>query len=84
MSKLVLPDFKVGMIVVCPSSSIPHITEDKKYVIVDVENDWIMIQDDTDDTRYYQAHLFIEADVYYTMLMWLTLMRLFGIEPKDL
>lgn len=84
MSKLILPEFTNGMIVVTPSTLVPHLTEDKKYVIQDVEGDWIMIRDDTEETRYYQSHLFIEANVYYNMIMWLTMMRLFNIDPKDM
>ena len=84
VSKLVLPDFSPGMIVVTPTSNIPFLTEDKKYIVLDVEGDWLMIEDDSEDTRYYQSHLFIEADVYYNMILWLTLMRLFEISHKDL
>ena len=84
MSKLILPQFQVGMIVVSPAENVPHITKDKYYVILDVEPDWIQIQDDTDEIRYYQSHLFIEADVYYNMCMWISLMRLFDIDVKDM
>lgn len=84
MSKLILPDFQVGMIVVTPSSNIPHLTEDKKYIVLDVESDWIQIKDDSEDIRYYQSHLFIEANVYYNMILWLSLMRLYNIDPKHM
>jgi len=84
MNGLLLPDFEVGMIVVCPSSNIPGITEDKKYVITDLEKGWVMIRNDEEETRYYQCHLFIEADVYYNMLLWLTFMRLFELDPQDM
>lgn len=84
MNNLTLPDFSVGMMVVSPASNLPHITEDRKYIVIDVEDGWIMLKDDTDDVRYYQSHLFIEADVYYNMMLWLAMMRLFDINPKEL
>ena len=84
MSKLILPDFQVGMIVITPTQNIPFLTEDKKYIIMDIENDWIMIQDDSEESRYYRSHIFIEADVYYNMILWLAFMKLFNIDPKDL
>jgi hypothetical protein len=76
---------QVGMIVVSPASITNYITEDKRYVILSIDgDDWITIQDDTGETRSYQAHLFIEANVYYTMILWLAMMRLFDISAKDL
>lgn len=76
---------QVGMVVVSPTTLAPYITEDKRYVILSIDgDDWITIQDDTGEARSYQSHLFIEADVYYTMILWLALMRLFDITAKDL
>ena len=84
MSSLQLPEFAVGMIVVTPSSQITHLTEDRKYVIEDIDGDWLSITDDTGDSRFYQSHIFIEADVYYNMLLFLTMIRLFDINPNQL
>jgi hypothetical protein len=85
MFNLDIPEFSVGMVVVTPTTLVPNLTADKKYVILALSNDdWIMIQDDTGETRYFQSHLFIEANVYYTMVMWLSSMRLFEISHKDL
>ena len=84
MANLSLPDFKVGMIVVTPSSNIPYLTEDSKYIILDIQDEWIQIQDDSGETRYYQSFLFIEPDVYYNMILYLSLLRLFDLDPKDL
>ena len=84
MSSLAIQDIKAGMIVVTPSSNLPNLTEDRKYVVLDVEGDWIQIQDDSGDIRYYQSFLFIEADVYYAMILYLSMLRIFDIDPKDL
>ena len=84
MANLILPDFQVGMIVVTPASNVPNITEDTKYVILDIEGDFIQIQDDTGKLGFYESFLFIEPDVYYNMIMYLSLLRLFELNPKDL
>jgi hypothetical protein len=84
MFNLSIPDFRVGMVVVTPSSSKPFLTEDKKYVILSADDKYIQIQDDTGETRYYHAHLFIEADTYYGMTMWLSTMKVFDLNHKDL
>lgn len=84
MVKLTLPQLEVGMTVITPASNIPHLTEDKKYIIQAVEPDWIFIEDDTGEKHHYHSHLFIEANVYYNMIMWLSMMRLFEIDPKDM
>ena len=82
---LSIPDFRVGMVVVTPTTSKPFLTEDRKYVVLSVADDkFIQIQDDTGETRYYHSHLFIEADTYYGMTMWLSTMRVFNLSPKDM
>ena len=83
MKALLLPTYTVGMIVVSPSSNIPYISEDNKYIVLDIEGDWIQIQDDSGDIRYYQSHLFIDPDVYYNMIMYLTMLRIFDLKPSN-
>jgi hypothetical protein len=84
MSKLKLPEMKIGMVVITPCVNAPNLSEDKGYTILDIDGDWIRIMDDTGESRYYQSHLFIEADVYYSLLMWLTTCRILDIEHNDL
>jgi len=82
---LTIPDLAVGMIVITPMTISPYLTEDKRYVVLSViQDDWITIQDDTGEERAHRAHLFIEADVYYSMMIWLTIMRIFELSPKDM
>lgn len=83
MSKLLLPTYKIGMTVVAPSSNIPHITEDKKYVILDIQDDWLQVQDDSGYNRYHQSFLFIDPDVYYNMMIYLTIIRIFDLNPYN-
>jgi len=75
---LTLPEHKIGMIVVTPSDASPHLTEDKHYTIIDIEGDWLRIKNDIGDSWLYRSHLFIEADVYYNMLLWIVMCRIFG------
>jgi hypothetical protein len=85
MFSLTIPELSVGMVVITPTTLVPYLTEDKKYVVLSIDGDeWIQIQDDTGMTRHYQSHLFIEANVYYSMVLWLSLMRMFDISPKDM
>lgn len=85
MSNLTIPELSVGMVVITPTTLMPYLTEDKKYVILAIDgDDWVQIQDDTETIRHYQSHLFIEANVYYSMVLWLSLMRMFDISPKDM
>ena len=84
MSSLILPDFKIGMVVTTPTTSMQYLTEDKKYIIQDIEDEWLMITNDIGETRYYRSHLFIETDVYYTMIMYLTMIRMFDLDVKPL
>jgi hypothetical protein len=84
MNSLILPDFQIGMVVTTPTSTLQYLTEDKKYIIQDVEDEWIMVTNDINETRYYRAHLFIETNVYYNMIMYLTLIRLFDLPTNPL
>ncbi len=84
MSNLTLPILKPGMVVVTPSTDLSNLTEDKKYIIEDTEEGWIMITDDTGEFKYYRSHFFIEADVYYNMILFLTLIRLLNIKVNYL
>jgi len=82
MNSFDLPIFKIGMIVITPAKDINNITEDKYYTILDIKEDTFKIKDDLGVIKYYPSYFFIEADVYYNMIMWLSLIRIFDINPK--
>ncbi len=84
MSNFTLPDFEIGMVVVTPSKDVPLLTEDKYYIIEDITEDHLGVRNDSDDLKYYSSHIFIEANVYYNMILWLSMLRLFEINPKSL
>lgn len=85
MFTLTIPDLTVGMVVITPNTMTPYLTEDKRYVVLAIlQDDMISIQDDTGEERAYHSHLFIEADVYYSMIIWLSIMRIFELSPKDM
>ena len=84
MSNLNMPKLTAGMVVVTPTTFIYLLTPDKKYIIEDVKDKWVQIIDDSNTKRYYRSHLFIEADVYYNMILYLSLIHLFNISPNYL
>lgn len=79
-----LLDFKIGMVVTTPAAGILYITEDKSYTIKDVDSDRIKITNDIGETKFYKSHYFMEADVYYSMIFYITLIRLFDLNSKHL
>lgn len=84
MNGLDLPAFKIGMIVITPSKDYPNLTEDKYYTVLEVEEYTIKVKDDIGEVKHYSSYIFIEADVYYNMILWLSLIRVFDINPKGL
>ena len=84
MNNLAIPELQIGMLVVTPSDNIPNITQDRRYVVEYISGEYIQVRNNIDEVKEYKAHLFIEADVYYTVLLWLTVIRLFDIDPKHL
>jgi hypothetical protein len=77
-NRLLIKDFQPGMVVITPNSIHPVLTKHKNYIVLDVIDDHIKIMDDTGAKRYYQAYLFIEPGVYYTIALYMTISRLFS------
>jgi hypothetical protein len=73
-----IKDFCVGMVVITPNSIYPGLTAYKKYIIQDVQDEWIRISDDTGQYRYYQSFLFMEPDIYHTMCLYMSISRILG------
>ena len=84
MANLSMSEFQVGSVVVTPSSNIPNLTEDTKYVILGIQGDFVKIENDIGKIGLYKSVIFIEPDIYYNMIFYLTLLRLFNLEPRDL
>lgn len=77
----VIPEMKVGLVVVTPTR-LQHITPDRKYVIEKVDKNIIYITNDDDELTAYHSYQFMEADLYYTMCFFSTLITLYKLGAK--
>lgn len=77
-----LPDLQVSMVVTTPYTTLPGITPNKKYVIVDIDRDEILLMNDLGRVRTYQAINFIEADVFFALCLYVTFVRMLGLTNK--
>jgi len=84
MNELLLNSFEVGMLVITASNNIKDITQERLYIIEKISSSFIYLTNDLGQSTKYRNHLFIEADLYYTTCLWLTLIKLFDIAPKYL
>jgi len=76
-----IPDIDVGVIVVTPSK-IKNITINKKYVVQKVGDREIFIVNDIGELHSYNAYRFMEADLYFTMCLFSTLIMVFKLGEK--
>lgn len=81
MSVPLIPEMKVGLIVVTPSPII-NITKNKKYVVEKIGNGMIVIRNDNGELASYNAYEFIEVDLYFTMCLFATVITLFKLGNK--
>jgi len=79
-----LPELEVNMIVTTPFTTLPHITPNKKYVISKLEQDMVWIRNDYDQIQPYKSLHFIEADVFYSLALYITFMRILNLTNKPL
>ena len=79
-----LRDLEVHMIVATPYKTLPHITPNKKYVVVKVEQDIVWIHNDYDELKPYKSMHFAEADVYFALCLYMTFVRILGLTNKPL
>lgn len=79
-----LPELQVNMIVVTSYNTLPNITPNKKYIIENIEQDLILIRNDHNKITYYKAINFIEADVYFSLCLYYTFMKLLNLASKPL
>jgi len=76
-----IPEMKVGLVVVTPTI-IKNITTNKKYVVQRLEEGHIIIYNDLGELCTYSAYEFIEADLYYTMCLFSTVINIFKLGNK--
>lgn len=75
-----IPVLSKGMVVVTPYLNLTSITADKTYEIEGIYHEYILIKNDLGILHPYKSIMFIEADVYFSMLIFLTLIKLFDIQ----
>jgi hypothetical protein len=79
-----LPELQVNMIVVTSYNTLPNITPNKKYVIENIEQDIVWIRNDYNVVAPYKAINFAEADVYFSLCLYYTFMKLLNLTSKPL
>jgi len=77
----IIPVMEVGLVVVTPAT-IKDITVNKKYIVQQVECDFIILRNDTGAKIPYKAHQFMEADLYYTMCLFSSMITIFRLGSK--
>lgn len=81
MNKMI-HDLEVNMIVTTPHDYISNITPDKKYIILKKEQDIIWVRNDLGKVMSYKSIDFIEAQVYFALCFYTTLVKMFDLLNK--
>lgn len=79
-----IPDPRKSMIVASPHKYLPHITQNKRYIISEVEEDYVWIVNDYGQKSPYKAIHFMEVDVLFSLSLYITFMRLLNLSSKPL
>ena len=72
---------KVGLVVITPAD-IENITVNRKYIVEALDYDHILLRNDIGELKLYSAYKFIEADLYFSMCLFSTLINLFKLGSK--
>jgi len=76
-----LGKLKTGVVVVTPVA-LRNITPNKKYIVQSISEGYILLINDKGDAASYSAYQFIEADLYFTMCLFYSLLTIFNIRSK--
>ena len=76
---LSLPNLEVHMMVVTPYKTIENITPNKKYIIVGIDHDTIHLINDIGVSCKYKGLYFIEAEIFFSLSLYMTFVRILGI-----
>ncbi len=79
---IVVPKMEVGLIVVTPLNK-KDLSSDKKYVVEKIEKDTIFIVNDLGELKSYSAYKFMEADLYYTICLFSTMITVYNLGSKS-
>lgn len=72
------------MVVTTPYDTLPNITPNSKYIIIKIEQDIVWVRNDYGEVYPYKGMNFIEADVYFSLCLYVTFMRLLDLSNKPL
>lgn len=81
---MILPGLEKHMVVITPYQLIPHITPNKKYIILEIDRDIISIRNDIGIVSRYSGIEFIEADIYFTLNLYMTFTRILNLSNRPL
>lgn len=81
---LSLPNLEVHMVVTTPYKIISNITPNKKYMILGIDEDNILIRNDVGVECLYLGLYFIEADIFFALSLYMTYVRILGIANSPL
>lgn len=81
---LSLPNLEVHMVVVTPYKIVENITANKKYIITRIDNDMVHIINDLGVSSKYKGLYFIEAEIYFSLSLYMTFVRILGISNLPL
>lgn len=76
-----IPKIRPGMLVVTPIK-IKGITANRKYVVEEVDEGFLVIRNDKGELSCHSAYQFIEADLYFTMCLFSTLITMYKLGNK--
>ena len=81
MSDIVIPKIGIGLIVVTPVNH-DGITANRKYIVEKVDNSLVFIRNDNDEVKSYTLYSFMEADLYFTMSLFSTMISMYKLGNK--
>lgn len=79
MSKI--PKLEPGMVVVTPVK-LRHITPNRKYVVEEIEEGFVVVRNDIGKLASFTAYQFIEADLYFTMCLFSSMITIYNLGNK--
>lgn len=83
MSKITdnIPKLRTGMVVVAPVALV-NITANRKYIVHSINEGNLLIRNDKGEIVSYSTYQFIEADLYFTMCMFATMINIYNLGSK--
>lgn len=77
----VIPEMEVGLVVVTPVNH-RGVTANRVYIVEKIGEGIIFIKNDFNQVAAYSTYQFIEADVYFTMCLFSTMINIFKLGSK--